>query len=454
MQDLGTHMAGLARESPCAFCNCNRTITEICKSLESEYLVYPVGSQLSYSNLGFALLGRGLESVLSDPRASSTGTPQTTRPTTTGPMPHRHNIATFTTLTISLLSPPFYILLYTGTTLCGCIAVSGAKTWEDFIEQDIFKPLGMRRSSARGTAPPGSTVAAAYTPSGADMPVCDIGFEAPAGQIWASAGDMGRFLGLLSLRSKAAGSTPDQLLGGATINRWLQERAVTNPTMVAEGYVLNTAWGMPWEVQTAVVPGSKNFTRFDVLTKTGRLPGYTTLALYQPGLDIAMIAFAADGQHFQEGLFDQLASVEFGLGIVPAMQNILQSLQPTPSVPQASVYTGTYSLTAQGQTVNLTISAGPSAGNRPGTWLKVEAPLLFGPTAYDLQAVHRSGASGPYPVWHMLASASDMCLVTQNGELFDMEFGDSGAADDVYQTVSVRGLGVQVAPLVFTRASL
>ena len=65
-RQLASHMAGLPRESPCPnvyFDGCNATSKEIFERLAKLVLLSPPDTQPSYSNLGFALLGRTLERV-------------------------------------------------------------------------------------------------------------------------------------------------------------------------------------------------------------------------------------------------------------------------------------------------------------------------------------------------------------------------------------------------------
>ena len=65
-KQLASHMSGLPRESPCTgifITGCTATYDEIYQRLAGSELMLPPGLQPSYSNLGFALLGRSLEVV-------------------------------------------------------------------------------------------------------------------------------------------------------------------------------------------------------------------------------------------------------------------------------------------------------------------------------------------------------------------------------------------------------
>ena len=65
-RQLASHMAGLPRNAPCKgifTTGCNITDEQMYKNLATIELLQPPGSQPSYSNLGFGLLGRVLERV-------------------------------------------------------------------------------------------------------------------------------------------------------------------------------------------------------------------------------------------------------------------------------------------------------------------------------------------------------------------------------------------------------
>jgi CubicO group peptidase (beta-lactamase class C family) len=57
-RQLASHLAGMPREAPCRFVNCDYTTDEMLNKLKSTYLILPPQTRPSYSNLGFALLGR------------------------------------------------------------------------------------------------------------------------------------------------------------------------------------------------------------------------------------------------------------------------------------------------------------------------------------------------------------------------------------------------------------
>eukprot|EP01116_Phalansterium_solitarium_P010018 TRINITY_DN243_c0_g1_i2.p1 TRINITY_DN243_c0_g1~~TRINITY_DN243_c0_g1_i2.p1 ORF type:complete len:530 (+),score=141.34 TRINITY_DN243_c0_g1_i2:134-1723(+) len=66
---LGSHLAGLPRESPCAavLSQCNLTNDQMFRNIESTVLILPPNLQSVYSNMGFAVLGHALEILMGTP---------------------------------------------------------------------------------------------------------------------------------------------------------------------------------------------------------------------------------------------------------------------------------------------------------------------------------------------------------------------------------------------------
>ena len=62
LRQLASHTSGLARENPCGWLACNLTV--MLNMLSQQYTVLPQYARPHYSNLGFTLLGRALESVV------------------------------------------------------------------------------------------------------------------------------------------------------------------------------------------------------------------------------------------------------------------------------------------------------------------------------------------------------------------------------------------------------
>ena len=65
LRDLASHMAGLPRGLPCDTAACNITTAEAIDIMNHWSLLAEPGTKLTYSNVGFALLGRLLERVAS-----------------------------------------------------------------------------------------------------------------------------------------------------------------------------------------------------------------------------------------------------------------------------------------------------------------------------------------------------------------------------------------------------
>ena len=116
-----------------------------------------------------------------------------------------------------------------GMALAGYIveAVSGQK-FEDFVEQEIFKPLEMNRSSFRQPYP--ANLVNSVVPSGAD----DVALlHYPAGSMVNSPADMGKFL-LFQLNGGKVGET--RILSEKTIEEMQRRHFAQNPQMPGVAY--------------------------------------------------------------------------------------------------------------------------------------------------------------------------------------------------------------------------
>ena len=174
LSDLASHMAGLPRDggsrgrvgahplvhasrvrAPCVLCMCvcvcgggggrgaapcdpfacNVTLDEVLDIIAGWVLLSDPGTVPSYSNLGFSLLGRGLE------------------------------------------------------------AVTGA-AWEAFVARNITAPLGMASTSCSVPTEPGRMATGYWQAGAAVAPLGDLGFSNPAGVMYSTGNDFARLLSL------------------------------------------------------------------------------------------------------------------------------------------------------------------------------------------------------------------------------------------------------------------
>ena len=135
LREIASQMSGLPREAPCLF-DCNTTSAEQLALLKNRTLVVPPWTQPSYSNLGYALLGR--------------------------------------LLTENLLN----------------------QTFESWTRENILKPLGMANTGFEITDNVQKNMAFPYLPKGVRMPFKNIGWLAPAGQMHSTIEDLAK-LGMM-----------------------------------------------------------------------------------------------------------------------------------------------------------------------------------------------------------------------------------------------------------------
>lgn len=131
IRQIASQMSGLPREAPCFFICRNDTSEEQLQLLKNRSLILPPGSMPSYSNLGYALLGRLLsENLLQN------------------------------------------------------------QTFETWVKENILKPLNMTRTGFEITADVQQNMAFPYSPNGEIMHFMNIYWVAPAGQMYSTLEDM------------------------------------------------------------------------------------------------------------------------------------------------------------------------------------------------------------------------------------------------------------------------
>lgn len=193
------------------------------------------------------------------------------------------------------------------------------KTYENYIEDAIFKPLAMSKSTL--SLPPDNAGVIPLDPHFWDV---DEGIQNPTGGIYTSTNDMSKYLRYVLTHY-------NDIVTGVN---WL------NPVSPSEG--LHSFYGMPWEIlhTDRVLKNSRRTVRF--ITKGGGLPGYFSVIAVVPEYDLACTILIA-------GEYDMLSKVQDAIGvtIVRAAEEIaIRQLEER--------YTGTY--TSTNQTLNSTIT--------------------------------------------------------------------------------------------------
>jgi CubicO group peptidase (beta-lactamase class C family) len=198
-RQLSSHMSGLPRNPPCPGVfdtGCNLTDDQIYENLSKMKLMFPPGFQPEYSNLGFGLLGRVLQTIRGPP-------------------------------------------------------------WEEQVAQMVFKPLNMTNSGNSFTPDAVKNMAVGYYQDGTIAKLIDIGWDAPAGQMYSSASDLSQLLKLIFRPEYPYNIDTEQILDGETIREWMQP---------AYTYADGTGFGHPWELL--------QLGNFILRTKAGVMNGY------------------------------------------------------------------------------------------------------------------------------------------------------------------------------------
>ncbi len=305
LRDLGSHMAGLPRYSPCIFGACNITTVEAIERMNNWTLLFEPGSRLAYSNTGFALLGRLLEAV--DSPSSPKG-------------------------------EAYEVALRKLATVLG-MSTTGAEPPQDL-----------------------SRLARGYE-QGQLIPVQDLGFANPCGGVFSSANDMAKLLSFL-LRDNVARDDADgsgQPMDSATVRRWLTERAYLNPSdLDCSHCAYYTDWGIPWQNLRVNNEMMGNFSRFYLLSKDGSVPGYNSQMVLLPDLKLGIFTTMSTGGS-REGPFFSDTLTAFAFGLLPRFYDYLVA-QPQPSrlPPSPDDFVGVYGAEIGGGPVALQIGRNSS----------------------------------------------------------------------------------------------
>eukprot|EP01116_Phalansterium_solitarium_P020076 TRINITY_DN5816_c0_g1_i3.p1 TRINITY_DN5816_c0_g1~~TRINITY_DN5816_c0_g1_i3.p1 ORF type:complete len:540 (-),score=183.39 TRINITY_DN5816_c0_g1_i3:529-2148(-) len=261
-RQLGSHMAGIPRSSPCnaIIGMCNFTTDDMFARFAAEAYIQPPNIQPSYSNAGFALLGHTLEAVVGEPYA-------------------------------------------------------------DYVVANVLKPLGMTSSGFDYTPDVVARMATGYINSlpNAPAPLYDLGWEAPAGQMYSSVTDLAKLASFMFSVDVTPYDTLDQATpaGPDVVNRTSLREGML-PTWVNDQG--NAGFGLPWEMY--------NGGNFWLLTKGGDVLGYTASFVTVPAAKLAFIALSGS---------DAVDPIQFTTtalnAFMPAFEAVLTELQPAPALP-------------------------------------------------------------------------------------------------------------------------
>lgn len=149
------------------------------------------------------------------------------------------------------------------------------KTYTEYMEEAIFKPLDMSKSTF--ATPPDS---AGVIPLEPQFWGVEEGVQNPTGGMYASTNDLSKYLRYVLTHYNAI----------ATGVNWM------HPVSPSEG--LHSFYGMPWEIlhTDRVLEDSRRTVRF--VTKGGGLPGYSTIIMALPDYGIGITILTAGNPSF------------------------------------------------------------------------------------------------------------------------------------------------------------
>ncbi|KAK3392691.1 beta-lactamase/transpeptidase-like protein [Podospora didyma] len=147
------------------------------------------------------------------------------------------------------------------------------KSFKSMMEESIFKPLGLRHTyydnapASEGIIPGNPADAGWYY---------QIGDESPAGNMYASVGDISA-LGRSILSSS--------ILSPVLTRRWLKPAALTSEPVASVGY--------PWGIRRITLPLANGKRTVDAYNKAGRIGYYSSLLNILPDYDVGFSVLIA-----------------------------------------------------------------------------------------------------------------------------------------------------------------
>ncbi|KAF2266120.1 beta-lactamase family protein [Lojkania enalia] len=161
------------------------------------------------------------------------------------------------------------------------------QSYESYINDAIFRPLGMTKSTF--SKPPDS---AGVIPLGPQYWDVDEGCQNPTGGIYSSSVDLSKFLRYVL----------------ANYNGITHALNWANPVSPSVG--IYSLYGMPWEIMHTdkILPDSGRMVRF--ITKGGGLPGYTSIIVFVPEYDLGItILVAGDNEPDLMGKLREIVTI-------------------------------------------------------------------------------------------------------------------------------------------------
>ncbi|MEU9604072.1 serine hydrolase domain-containing protein [Streptomyces sp. NPDC048057] len=207
-----------------------------------------------------------------------------------------------------------------GYTLLGSLveAVRG-EPWEEVLEREVLRPLGLERTGVRPVAPYAEGWAVhPWADALLPEPVEDLGVMAPAGQLWSTVGDLCRFGSFLA-------EGDEQVLSAASV------REMAAPAAPMEAGEWGSTYGLG--LQVFQIDGRTLIGHF------GSLPGFVAGLLVSPGDGVVAAALA----NATSGPQPWAVTAELVRIVAEAEPRIPAPWRPLPEVdPELLALTGTW----------------------------------------------------------------------------------------------------------------
>lgn len=303
------------------------------------------------------------------------------------------------------------------------------KSYEAYINDAIFKPLNMSKSTL--SLPPDSAGVIPLEPQYWDV---DEGVQAPTGGIYSSSGDLSKFLRYILQHFNSISHALN----------WI------HPVSPAQG--LHTFYGVPWEIfQTdRILKDSKRTVRF--ITKGGGLPGYTSIIIIVPEYDLGITILLAGKPDF----FSKIQEIVTVAMVRAAERLAIRQLNER--------YAGTYATTSSSLNSTMTLK-GDHRGLVVTKWISNGTDVLnaglikpFTPNHWSAQLVptllYHNEKDQTGEEWRVLVAEErtegvgeiwdDFCLSVIEGPLYagvgvnEVVFWDQ-EKEGIFKTLELRG---------------
>jgi len=303
LRALASHLGGLPREQPCAWGTCSEA--EVLAALSEMYAIMPPDSVPHYSNLGFSLLGRGLEHAY----AAATG------------------------------------------------AGKAGPSYEKLVEQRVWQPIGMSSSSfaLNDTSLKRLAVGQADVGGGA-APLEDLTWDNPCGGAFVSGRDMARWMFFLFRSTELPTGSPAVAATGAPLDSSQNAFFQGATSVLPDG---SSGFGLTWELNySSVIPAW-------VYSKAGQLQGYRSQIALVPELKLGVFHIAMQSEVEDETVWS-MSAIEM---IAPALRDLLQQRAVPPVMPPNAArfvadFDGGVSVWVDGSGADQRLLIGPTPADR------------------------------------------------------------------------------------------